>query len=254
MMIARGIRWSVVKSLPEVAKLEARKAQTPISAVFAKCRNLNCCVLCRPVSLTARRLEADVSDANHDNLEGQDTLGDAGSGKSLEAIRQSLYWRKRENPKDRTRSIPLELSMAYMESPAYKETYGDDKVWERYRRNFAKGRTYRRTRRTCIEDGFLTTSNPCPICRDEYFVVDYRNVKLISQFMEDYTGRVLTAKGTGVCQHQWVQIRVALEKAKDHGYLDLDPPFIEYDYGKYRPSAASGETLTDTNATEQSSA
>ena len=125
--------------------------------------------------------------------------------------------------------------MAYMESPAYKETYGDDKVWERYRRNFAKGRTYRRTRRSCIEvcplichlsllsryevsvhdsaifrclqDGFLTTSNPCPICRDEYFVVDYRNVKLISQFMEDYTGRVLTAKGTGVCQHQWVQVR-----------------------------------------------
>ena len=58
-----------------------------------------------------------------------------------------------------------------------------------------------------LQDGFLTTSNPCPICRDEYFVVDYRNVKLISQFMEDYTGRVLTAKGTGVCQHQWVQVR-----------------------------------------------
>ena len=48
-----------------------------------------------------------------------------------------------------------------------------------------------------------------------------------------------------------LQIRVALEKAKDHGYLDLDPPFIEYDYDKYRPS---GETLTDTNAAEQSSA
>ena len=51
-----------------------------------------------------------------------------------------------------------------------------------------------------------------------------------------------------------LQIRVALEKAKDHGYLDLDPPFIEYDYDKYRPSVASGETRTDTNAAEQSSA
>ncbi len=29
--------------------------------------------------------------------------------------------------------------------------------------------------------------------------------------------------------------RVALEKAKDHGYLDVDPPFVEYDYSKYRP-------------------
>ena len=121
-----------------------------------------------------------------------------------------------------------------MESAAYQETYGSDKVWERYRRNFANGRTYRRTRRSCIEvclnllmtklvesstricvqthwialsqDGMLITNNPCPICRDEYFVVDYRNVKLISQFMEDYTGRVMTATGTGVCQHQWVQV------------------------------------------------
>ena len=56
------------------------------------------------------------------------------------------------------------------------------------------------------QDGMLITNNPCPICRDEYFVVDYRNVKLISQFMEDYTGRVMTATGTGVCQHQWVQV------------------------------------------------
>ena len=29
---------------------------------------------------------------------------------------------------------------------------------------------------------------------------------------------------------------MALEKAKDHGYLDVDPPFIKYDYDKYRPT------------------
>ena len=47
-------------------------------------------------------------------------------------------------------SLP-QLSMAYMESQAYQETYGGDKVWQRYRRNYAKGQTYRRNRRTCIE-------------------------------------------------------------------------------------------------------
>ncbi len=34
--------------------------------------------------------------------------------------------------------------------------------------------------------------------------------------------------------------RVALEKAKDHGLLDLDPPFVEYDYDKYR-STTTGQ-------------
>merc|ERR1712038_1915415 len=150
--------------------------------------------------------------------------------------------RGKRDPRDRTRAIPLELSMAYMESQAYQETYGGDKVWQRFRRNFAKGRTYRRNRRTCIEDGRLMTNNPCPICRDEYFVVDYRNLKLISQFMEDYTGRILDVKNTGVCQLQWAQIRVALEKAKDHGYLEVDPPFIEYDYDKYKPTVEREET------------
>ena len=56
-----------------------------------------------------------------------------------------------------------------------------------------------------LQDGRLMTNNPCPICRDEYFVVDYRNLKLISQFMEDYTGRILDVKNTGVCQLQWAQ-------------------------------------------------
>ncbi len=52
------------------------------------------------------------------------------------------------DPKDRTREIPVELSMRYLESPAYRETYGDSKIWELYRRNFHKGKTWRPTRRS----------------------------------------------------------------------------------------------------------
>ncbi len=38
-----------------------------------------------------------------------------------------------------------------MESAAYKETYGDHKVWELYRRNFHKGKTYMPTRPSWCE-------------------------------------------------------------------------------------------------------
>jgi ribosomal protein S18 len=34
-------------------------------------------------------------------------------------------------------------------------------------------------------------------------VVDYRNLKLISQFITDYNGEVLNREKTGVCQTQW---------------------------------------------------
>lgn len=97
---------------------------------------------------------------------------------------------KGHDPKDRTREIPLELSIEYMKSIAYKATYGDSKIWELYRRNYSGVHTYRDTRLKCIHDGRITTGNPCPICRDEYLVVDYRNTDLIKQFITDYSGKV----------------------------------------------------------------
>jgi len=35
--------------------------------------------------------------------------------------------------KDRTKLIPVETSMRYLKSAAYKTTYGDDYVWTQYR-------------------------------------------------------------------------------------------------------------------------
>ena len=43
------------------------------------------------------------------------------------------------DPKDRSRVIPPEISMKYMESVAFKTTYGSDPVWKKYRRNFKVG-------------------------------------------------------------------------------------------------------------------
>lgn len=135
----------------------------------------------------------------------------------------------------RLRDIPVDISLKYMESAAYQETYGDAKVWELYRRNYAKGRTYKPTRKNCIRGGKIANGNPCPICRDEYLVVDHRNLKLLNQFVSDYSGEILTSKKTGVCQHQWMKIRVELQKAKNKGLLKIDYPFVSYDYDKYIP-------------------
>ena len=40
------------------------------------------------------------------------------------------------DPKDRSRVIPPEISMKYMESVAFKSTYGNDPIWKNYRRNY----------------------------------------------------------------------------------------------------------------------
>ncbi len=40
------------------------------------------------------------------------------------------------DPKDRSREIPVEISQKYLESSAYRETYGDSRIWQLYRRNF----------------------------------------------------------------------------------------------------------------------
>ena len=37
----------------------------------------------------------------------------------------------------------------------------------------------------------IATTNPCPICRDEYLVLDHRNIDLINQFISPYNGEVI---------------------------------------------------------------
>ena len=92
--------------------------------------------------------------------------------------------------KDRTKIIPVETSIRYLQSKAYKQTYGENPVWFLYRRNHLGGFAPKRTRRTCVRNGIISTGNPCPICRDEYLVLDPLNTKLLEQFISVYTGQV----------------------------------------------------------------
>ncbi|XP_050675557.1 28S ribosomal protein S18b, mitochondrial [Leptidea sinapis] len=135
--------------------------------------------------------------------------------------------------KDRTKVIPIETSMKYLQSKAYNETYSDKPVWILYRRNHKGGFAPRKTRKSCVRNGMISTGNPCPICRDEYLVLDPRNTKLLEQFVSQYTGQVLDAFKTGLCRKKQKELLVAIEQAWDQGYLTYDVPFREYDYSLY---------------------
>ncbi|RZF37931.1 hypothetical protein LSTR_LSTR005431 [Laodelphax striatellus] len=120
-----------------------------------------------------------------------------------------------------------------MNSKAYQMTYGDEPVWKQYRRNFKGQFTPRKTRKTCIRKGEISTGNPCPICRDEYLIPHETNVKLLQQFISPYNGIILKPSKTGVCRKQYIKLEVAIERAKDQGLITFDVPFRTYNYSDY---------------------
>lgn len=92
---------------------------------------------------------------------------------------------------DRRTIIPVETSIRYLKSAAYKETYGDKAVWVPYRRNHKGIIPRKKTRKTCIRGGIISTGNPCPICRDEYLVLHEDNKELLKQFISPHSGKVI---------------------------------------------------------------
>ncbi|XP_066582754.1 small ribosomal subunit protein mS40-like [Prorops nasuta] len=135
--------------------------------------------------------------------------------------------------KDRRNPVSPETSIRYLKSDAYKTTYGSDPVWTMYRRNFKGAFAPKKTRKTCIRAGIIATGNPCPICRDEYLILDYTNIDLLKQFISDINGSVLCYSKTGICQAQHKKLLLAIYKAKDCGYITFDPPVREYDYSEW---------------------
>ncbi|XP_068205032.1 small ribosomal subunit protein mS40 [Palaemon carinicauda] len=154
---------------------------------------------------------------------GQDAAGDE----------SEIALEERDPKKDRTKVIPVEMSMRYLKSSAYLTTYGSDPVWKKYRRNFKGQFAPKKTRRTCIRNGQISTGNPCPICRDEYLVLDYQNVDLLNQFISPFTGEILPYFQTNICRRKHQALMIAVEKARDHGLMTFDVPFREYDYSEY---------------------
>ncbi|XP_076753148.1 mitochondrial ribosomal protein S18B [Xylocopa sonorina] len=136
--------------------------------------------------------------------------------------------------RDRSKIIPVEISIKYLKSSAYKQTYGDEPVWRFYRRNFKGQIPPRKTRKMCIRGGVISTGSPCPICRDEYLILDYRNIDLLKQFISEYDGKILSYNCTGICQKAYKDLLVAIMKAKEFGLLTYDVPYLYYNYQEWK--------------------
>lgn len=130
------------------------------------------------------------------------------------------------------RQVDVQTSMRYMESEAYRDVYKDEPVWKPYRRN-QKGQHVIPPRKTCIRSGVISSGSACPICRDDYLVLDYRNIKLLRQFISDITGEPLSYRMTGLCQKQIKRLELELAKARDYGYIEKYIPFRHYNYQYY---------------------
>lgn len=184
----------------------------------------------------------ETEEANQDESVREDTS--AQSNLILEGLGQNIMGNlrrpkgkdKKDASKDRRVPVSWETSARYMNSEAYKTTYGDLNVWQPYRRNF-KGQFFvlpLLTRLTCVgEDGFLNTGNPCPICRDEYLIIDYRNVKLLQQFIDPFTAQIYEPRKSSLCMVKHEELLVAIFKAKDYGTFSFHIPFRAFDYRDY---------------------
>ena len=62
----------------------------------------------------------------------------------------------------------------------------------------------------------------------------FRNVKLLQHFIDPYTGQTLPTSKTNICQKQFRLLDIEVERAKDHGLIEVDVPQIEYDYELYK--------------------
>jgi len=129
--------------------------------------------------------------------------------------------------------IDVATSIKYLQSKAYSITYGTAKVWEPYRRNHKGAIPPEKTRKNCMISGKVATGNPCPICRDEYLVLDPMNTELLKQFISPYTGEVLPYTRTGICQKQHRNLLIAVHQAWDLGYIEKPLPHRKYDYKQY---------------------
>lgn len=137
--------------------------------------------------------------------------------------------------KERSCEVPLEMSLEYMDSEAYSITYRGEPVWKPYRRNHKGTTPPLRTRKSCIKNGKIITGSPCPLCRDEYLVLDYRNVNLLKQFISEDNGEIFGCSKTGVCQRKQMTLLGAIKKAFDYGTIAFDVPFRQYEYSDYAP-------------------
>ncbi|XP_048148992.1 28S ribosomal protein S18b, mitochondrial [Corvus hawaiiensis] len=145
----------------------------------------------------------------------------AGSGRLPPALQHP---RNPQGPPARPLPLPGP-AWEYLESEEYRATYGDKPVWHGYRCSHKGSVPPQRTRKACLRRG-SHVGNPCPICRDRNLLVDFRNVKLLDQFICPHSGVIFHPIHTGICMKQHKRLSQAIAQAQDHGLLWLHVPFV----------------------------
>ncbi|PSN43440.1 Pyridine nucleotide-disulfide oxidoreductase domain-containing protein 1, partial [Blattella germanica] len=131
---------------------------------------------------------------------------------------------------DRSSVVPVETSIKYLKSGGslqynIRQRPGVDTVQKESQRAVPAPKNQEDLYCKYLRAGKISTGNPCPICRDEYLVLHHENVGLLRQFISPQTGKVLSPIKTGLCQMKHKQLLVAIENAKDFGYITFDVPF-----------------------------
>ncbi|VDK39087.1 unnamed protein product [Taenia asiatica] len=139
--------------------------------------------------------------------------------------------------------VTLEESIQYLSSPEYHELYRGKPVWFYFRRNYKGHFPPKYPRKSCTRAHKLITSNPCPICRDEYLVIDHKNVDLLKQFLHPLSADILEPKVTGLCEVQHKSLLLAIEMARDMGTIQMRLPFRLFDYSEYYGDVMKPEEL-----------
>ena len=185
------LRLSIIKNLNFLTKTLPSQFNQPIlvNSIANNLKQTSNFNGLRHISLTTARL----CDSNEEKKEGGDGEGEGDKeegGGGYDITKHRLYKRFANTPRDRTKIIPVETSIEYLKSAAFKSTYGDHKVWQLYSRVHKGQLPKKLTRRSCISHGVIAFGSPCAICRDEYLVLDYRNLELLKMFISPYTGEV----------------------------------------------------------------
>ncbi|OAF68997.1 hypothetical protein A3Q56_03254 [Intoshia linei] len=137
-------------------------------------------------------------------------------------------------PYELSTDIDYKESIEYMNSEAYKITYRDLYVWQAYKRNFRGHIVPKTTRKMCIRKGILQTTNPCPLCRDDHLVLHPKNILLLKQFLNEYTGQILPVHILSICRKQYENLKIVMLKAWDMGTLKIKVSYPYFDYSLYQ--------------------
>ncbi|KAL7677365.1 hypothetical protein ACOME3_003601 [Neoechinorhynchus agilis] len=96
-----------------------------------------------------------------------------------------------------------------------------------------------------LRDNVYITGHPCPLCRDEYLVVDASNIRLISQFICPETDQLYGTGVTHVCRAQHLMLQVAVERARRRAWIIYRIPPRQYDYDLYYGKHCVEDKLLD---------